>query len=130
MCIVNTSGSTGTPKGVVLNTRSFLDFIRWADERFAFDGSEIMGSLSPVVFDIFDFELVMLLVHGTELVLLDAFLAAFPAKLLQAGGEGLVYLLGAVYHGEHRKHGIARQDAAGFSADGLVCGRGVPDEAV
>ena len=90
MCIINTSGSTGTPKGVVLNTRSFLDFIRWADERFSFDGSEIMGSLSPVVFDIFDFELVMLLVHGTELVLLDAFLAAFPAKLLQAVQEARV----------------------------------------
>ncbi len=87
LCIINTSGSTGTPKGVVLNTRSFLDFIRWADERFHFDSSEIMGSLSPVVFDIFDYELVMLMVHGTQLVLLDPMLASFPAKLLQVMQE-------------------------------------------
>ena len=83
MCIINTSGSTGTPKGVVLNTRSFLDFLHWADETFSFDGSEIIGSLSPVVFDIFDFELMMLMAHGSKLVLLDAMLAVFPARLLQ-----------------------------------------------
>ncbi len=82
-CLINTSGSTGTPKGVVLNHRSFFDFMAVSNERFGFDGSEIMGSLSPVVFDIFDFELCMLMVNGTQLVLLDAFLAAFPARLLE-----------------------------------------------
>lgn len=81
-CLINTSGSTGTPKGVVLNHRSFFDFMSWADETFAFDGSEIMGSLSPVVFDIFDFELCMLMFNGSKMVILDAGLAAFPAKLL------------------------------------------------
>ena len=54
-CIINTSGSTGTPKGVVLNYRSFFDFVRWADETFSFDGEEIIGELSPIVFDIYDF---------------------------------------------------------------------------
>lgn len=83
MCIINTSGSTGTPKGVVLNNRSFFDFMDWAVERFGFDGSEIMGSLSPIVFDIFDFELCMLITLGTGLVLLDASLAAFPIRLLE-----------------------------------------------
>lgn len=82
-CIINTSGSTGTPKGVVLNHRSFFDFMAVSNERFGFDGSEIMGSLSPVVFDIYDFELCMLMVNGSQLVLLDAMLAAFPAKLLE-----------------------------------------------
>lgn len=82
-CLINTSGSTGTPKGVVLNHRSFFDFMAVSDERFHFDGSEIMGSLSPVVFDIYDFELCMLMIHGAQLVLLDAMLAAFPARLLE-----------------------------------------------
>lgn len=83
LCLINTSGSTGTPKGVVLNHRSFFDFIEVSNEHFEFDGSEVMGSLSPVVFDIFDFELCMLMVNGAQLVLLDAFLASFPARLLE-----------------------------------------------
>ena len=82
-CLINTSGSTGTPKGVVLNHRSFFDFMAVSNERFGFDGSEIMGSLSPVVFDIYDFELCMLMCNGSRIVLLDAMLAAFPARLLE-----------------------------------------------
>lgn len=82
-CLINTSGSTGTPKGVVLNHRSFFDFMTVSNERFGFNGSEIMGSLSPIVFDIYDFELCMLMCNGTQLVLLDAMLAAFPARLLE-----------------------------------------------
>ena len=82
-CLINTSGSTGTPKGVVLNHRSFFDFMTVSNDRFGFDGSEILGSLSPVVFDIYDFELCMLMVNGAQLVLLDAMLAAFPARLLE-----------------------------------------------
>lgn len=83
-CIINTSGSTGTPKGVVLNHRSFFDFMSVSNERFGFDGTEIIGSLSPAVFDIFDFELCMLMMNGSQLVLLDAMLAAFPARLLES----------------------------------------------
>ena len=82
-CLINTSGSTGTPKGVVLNHRSFFDFMAVSNERFGFNGSEIMGSLSPIVFDIFVFELCMLMVNGSQLVLLDAFLASFPVRLLE-----------------------------------------------
>lgn len=82
-CLINTSGSTGTPKGVVLNHRSFFDFLAVSNERFRFDGSEIMGSLSPIVFDIYDFEICMLMMNGSQLVLLDAMLAAFPARLLE-----------------------------------------------
>lgn len=82
-CLINTSGSTGTPKGVILNYRSFFDFMDVSKEQFGFDGSEIIGSLSPVVFDIFDFELCMLMLYGSKLVLFDAFLASFPARLLE-----------------------------------------------
>lgn len=83
-CLINTSGSTGTPKGVVLNHRSFFDFMAVSQEKFGFGGSEILGSLSPVVFDIFDFELCMLMMFGSQIVLLDAMLAAFPARLLES----------------------------------------------
>lgn len=89
-CLINTSGSTGTPKGVVLNHRSFFDFMAVSNERFGFDGSEILGSLSPVVFDIYDFELCMLMVNGSQLVLFDAMLAAFPARLLEQMAEAHV----------------------------------------
>ncbi len=83
-CLINTSGSTGTPKSVVLNHRSFFDFMEVSQDTFHFDGSEILGSLSPVVFDIFDFELCMLMMYGSQIVLLDAMLAAFPARLLES----------------------------------------------
>ena len=89
-CLINTSGSTGTPKGVVLNHRSFFDFMTVSNERFRFNGSEIMGSLSPIVFDIYDFELCMLMCNGAQLVLLDAMLAAFPARLLEKMTEAHV----------------------------------------
>lgn len=81
-CIINTSGSTGTPKSVVLNYRSFFDFIAWATETFDFTGDEIIGALSPVVFDIYDFEICMMMMKGTSIVILDSSLAVFPARLL------------------------------------------------
>lgn len=83
VCIINTSGSTGTPKGVILNHRSFFDFLAWAVDKFDFDGSEIIGALSPVVFDIYDFELFLMMTKGSSIVMLDAAQAAFPARLLQ-----------------------------------------------
>ncbi|MDO5154435.1 MAG: amino acid adenylation domain-containing protein [Eubacteriales bacterium] len=82
LCIINTSGSTGTPKGVVLNHRSFFDFLDWSVETFGFDGSEKIGALSPVVFDIYDYEFCLMIAKGSTIVLLDNGLAMFPAKLL------------------------------------------------
>ena len=82
-CIINTSGSTGTPKGVVLNHKSFFDFIDWAIDTFKFGDDLVMGSLSPIVFDIYSFELCMLMAKASTLVVLPAHLAAFPAKILE-----------------------------------------------
>ena len=82
-CIINTSGSTGTPKGVILNHRSFFDFLNWSFDTFHFNGDEIIGSLSPIVFDIYDYEICLMMFKGSSMVLLDASLAAFPIKLLQ-----------------------------------------------
>lgn len=81
-CIINTSGSTGTPKGVVLNYRSFFDFMSWASETFDLSGGEVIGALSPIVFDIYDFEICLMMMKGATIVLLDSSLAVFPAKLL------------------------------------------------
>ena len=82
LCIINTSGSTGTPKGVVLNHRSFIDFTEWAIETLHIQENEIIGSLSPSVFDIYSFELCMLMSKGSTIVILPDSLAAFPVKIL------------------------------------------------
>ena len=81
-CIINTSGSTGTPKGVVLNHKSFFDFVDWAIETFDLGEDLVIGSLSPIVFDIYSFELCMLIFKGSTMVVLPGSLAAFPAKIL------------------------------------------------
>ncbi len=82
LCIINTSGSTGTPKGVVLNHRSFIEFTEWSLKTFNFSDTEIIGSLSPLVFDIYSFELCLLMSKGSTLVLIPDSLAAFPIKIL------------------------------------------------
>lgn len=93
LCIINTSGSTGTPKGVVLNHRSFLDFTQWAIAELKIGDWELIGSLSPAVFDIFSFELCMLMAKGSTMVILPESMTAFPARLLQKMEEESVSFL-------------------------------------
>ncbi|KXH85477.1 AMP-binding protein [Chryseobacterium kwangjuense] len=82
-CIINTSGSTGVPKSVALNHRSFIDFIEISKNIFRFSDDEIIGSLSPVIFDIYSYELCMLMAHSGTIVVLPEHLAAFPIKILE-----------------------------------------------
>lgn len=82
-CIINTSGSTGTPKGVVLNHKSFIDFTEWAVPTLKISENEVIGSLSPLYFDIYSFELCMLMARGATLVIIPDQLATFPAKLIE-----------------------------------------------
>lgn len=82
-CIINTSGSTGTPKGVVLNHRSFIDFTEWAIETLKIRDNEIVGSLSPVVFDIYSLELCMLMIKSSTMVLIPEQHSAYPAIILE-----------------------------------------------
>jgi amino acid adenylation domain-containing protein len=82
-CIINTSGSTGTPKGVVLNHKSFVDFTEWSIDTFNFSNNEVIGSLSPLVFDIYSYELCLLMSKASTIVLIPDGLAAFPIKILE-----------------------------------------------
>ena len=83
LCIINTSGSTGTPKGVVLNHRSFIEFTEVSIDIFKLSNQEILGSLSPLVFDIYSFELCLLMSKGSTLLLISEQLSAFPIKILE-----------------------------------------------
>ena len=82
-CIINTSGSTGTPKGVVLNHKSFVDFMAQTFDEYCFTENDIIGSLSPVVFDIWSYELCLLQGKGTCIVVIPDTWSAFPVKILQ-----------------------------------------------
>jgi amino acid adenylation domain-containing protein len=82
-CIINTSGSTGIPKSVALHQRGFLDYTFWAIETFSLSHEEILGVLSPVVFDHYVYEICLLFIHGVTLVLIPQMQAAFPIKILE-----------------------------------------------
>ena len=82
-CIINTSGSTGTPKGVALCHRSFIDFYEWSINEFNFSNNDIIGNLSPVYFDIYCFELCLLLLKGSKIVFIPEKYSAYPIKILQ-----------------------------------------------
>ena len=82
-CIINTSGSTGTPKGVVLNHRSFIDFMEQTFEEYRFSEQDVIGSLSPVVFDIWSYEMCLLMGKGASILVIPDTYSAFPVKILQ-----------------------------------------------
>lgn len=79
-CIINTSGSTGTPKGVFLYHRSFFEFTGVSIENNKLLTHEVIGSLSPLVFDIWCFELCLLMSQGSTLLFMPEQLSAFPIK--------------------------------------------------
>lgn len=82
-CIINTSGSTGTPKGVVLNHKSFIDFMAQTFDEYNFSENDVIGSLSPVVFDIWSYEMCLLMGKGACIVVIPDTYSAFPVKILQ-----------------------------------------------
>lgn len=82
-CIINTSGSTGTPKGVVLNHKSFIDFMAQTFDQYNFCEEDVIGSLSPVIFDIWSYELCLLMGRGASICIIPETYSAFPVKILQ-----------------------------------------------
>ncbi|MES2206968.1 MAG: amino acid adenylation domain-containing protein [Pseudomonadota bacterium] len=82
-CIIHTSGSTGTPKGVALSHRGAIDYMDWVFETFAFDNTQIIGSLSPCFFDTYTLELFLCLAKGATFIIIPEQLAAFPVRLLE-----------------------------------------------
>lgn len=83
LCIINTSGTTGVPKSVVLSHKSFINFVNWAYSIYDFSYKEKIASLSPVVFDIYVYELCMMIFHGATLILIPGTMAIFPYKMLK-----------------------------------------------
>jgi non-ribosomal peptide synthetase component F len=68
---------------VALNHRSFIDFTEWALAATGIGEHEVVGSISPIVFDIYSFELCMMFAAGSTLTLIPETLSAFPARILQ-----------------------------------------------
>lgn len=82
-CVINTSGSTGTPKAVALNHRSFIDFFEQTVPMYGFNEKDNIGSLSPIIFDIWSYELTLLMGVGATITVLPDSLASFPVRILQ-----------------------------------------------
>lgn len=82
-CIINTSGSTGVPKSVALTHRGFIDYVQSVSTAKLVDNNEIVGSLAPIVFDHFSYELCLLLMKACSLVLIPESYAAFPIRMLE-----------------------------------------------
>lgn len=83
LCLINTSGSTGVPKAVALSHRGFIDFTETVRFHGLVKDDEIIGSLSPLIFDIWSFELCMLMAFGSRIICLPERDAAFPVRLLE-----------------------------------------------
>lgn len=89
-CLINTSGSTGTPKAVALTHRGFINFTEAVRNTGLVTDDEIVGSLSPVIFDIWSFEICMLMAFSSCIFILKESDAAFPVRLLEKIQKGNV----------------------------------------
>jgi acyl-coenzyme A synthetase/AMP-(fatty) acid ligase len=67
----------------VLNHRSFIDFYEWAIDTFEFNKDMNIGSLSPSFFDIYSFELCLLIQRGNCIVIIPDQYSAFPMKIIE-----------------------------------------------
>lgn len=83
-CIINTSGSTGTPKSVVTPFRAFHNFVLWTIEAYGMrQDQEVSASVSPVFFDAFVLEMLLMATVGLTQTLVPDSYRLFPAKILQ-----------------------------------------------
>ena len=69
--LVYTSGTTGKPKGVMASHGNLIQYIVSAQERYGFNGQDIMPAMARFTFSISLFELLSPLVAGGRLLLLE-----------------------------------------------------------
>jgi len=79
--ILHTSGSTGVPKAVVISHLNALSFVKMAKKFFAINSADRVASVASLSFDLSVFDIFCAVMAGATLVLVPAFLTAFPAKL-------------------------------------------------
>ena len=82
-CVITTSGSTGTPKGVVLPHRGYIDHLTDKLNAMSLHRSVRLASIAPTDFDFFVYEITMILVNASTMVLMPDSYLMFPAKLVQ-----------------------------------------------
>jgi D-alanine--poly(phosphoribitol) ligase subunit 1 len=81
--IMFTSGSTGMPKGAVMSHRNVLNFIGWAQDRFAIQPADIFSNANPIYFDNSVFDFYTSLFSGASLVPISSEEARDPRRLVQ-----------------------------------------------
>ncbi|MEM7274961.1 MAG: amino acid adenylation domain-containing protein [Actinomycetota bacterium] len=67
--LLYTSGSTGRPKGVMIEHRSIINRLRWMQDAFPLDGTDVVLQKTPYTFDVSVWELFWPLLEGASLVL-------------------------------------------------------------
>lgn len=84
LCIINTSGSTGTPKGVALNHRGFIDLVQSeVNAQLLDDRLDVIACLAPLVFDHHSFEICLMMMRASTLLIIPESFAAFPIRMLE-----------------------------------------------
>src|SRR5579859_2038844 len=69
--VIYTSGSTGRPKGVMIQHRSTLAFLAWAQQTFLLSPSDTLLASTSICFDLSVFELFLPLAYGSSIVLVE-----------------------------------------------------------
>ncbi len=82
-CVITTSGSTGTPKGVVLPHRGYIDHLTDKLNAMSLHRSVRLASIAPTDFDFFVYEITMILVNASTMVLMPDSYLMFPLKLVR-----------------------------------------------
>ena len=80
--IMFTSGSTGVPKGAVMSHANVLNFIAWAQHRFAVMPTDIFSNANPIYFDNSVFDFYGSLFSGASMVPISSLQARDPRQLV------------------------------------------------
>ena len=103
-CIITTSGSTGTPKGVVLPHRGYIDHLAAKLDAMNLHHSVRLASIAPTDFDFFIYEITMMVINASTMVLMARQLPDVPgeAREIHVRGKGRLLDVGRLLHGDDR----------------------------